>query len=274
MSTMSTATVRSPLAGAGTTVESARRTDDAVTIECRGVHYKDVNEAVRAAVAEGAVTVRLLNVNGQRYIGTGIKGEVRIEVHGTPGQAVAMFMDGPTVEVFGNAQDGVGNTMNAGEVIVHGSAGDVLGYGMRRGRLLVQGDVGYRAGIHMKAHAGARPVIVCGGKARDFLGEYMAGGLLVMLGMRSGLEGPIVGNHVGAGMHGGEIYVRGRLEPWQCGEEVRVLPASEAEIAALGAVLADYCRAFGLDLCEVLGAPFTRVVPTGSRPYATMYTYL
>ena len=56
-----------------------------------------------------------MNVNGQRYIGTGLRGEgLRIEVHGTPGQAVAMFMDGPTVEVFGNAQDGVGNTMNAG----------------------------------------------------------------------------------------------------------------------------------------------------------------
>ncbi len=176
--------------------------------------------------------------------------------------------------MFGNAQDGVGNTMNSGEVNVHGSAGDVLGYGMRCGRIFVEGDVGYRTGIHMKAHGGLHPVIVCGGKARDFFGEYMAGGLLVLLGMGSTLDGPILGTHVGAGMHGGEIFVRGELEPWQCGDEVLVLAASDAEKAALGVVLADYCRVFAMNLSDVLAAPFTRIVPAGSRPYAGLYTYL
>ena len=39
--------------------------------------------------------MRLVNVMGQRYIGTGIQGaDKRIEVHGTPGQDAAMFMDG------------------------------------------------------------------------------------------------------------------------------------------------------------------------------------
>jgi glutamate synthase domain-containing protein 3 len=247
---------------------------DTVAIDCRGVHYREVNEAVRAAIAKGATTVRLLNVNGQRYIGTGLRGDLRIEVHGTPGQAVAMFMDGPTIEIFGNAQDGVGNTMNTGEVIVHGSAGDVLGYGMRNGRIFVAGDVGYRTGIHMKANVGERPVIVCGGKARDFFGEYMAGGLLVLLGMGSRIEGPVLGTHVGAGMHGGEIFVRGELEPWQYGEEVHAHVATEAETVELRGVLADYCRTFGLPLDEVLAAPFTRITPAGNRPYAGMYTYL
>ena len=167
------------------------RAGEVATIDCRGVYYRAVNDAVRAAIEAGATTVRLSNVNGQRYIGTGLHGEgVRIEVDGTPGQALAMFMDGPTVEVYGNAQDGVGNTMNSGQVIVHGSVGDVLGYGMRRGRIFVEGDAGYRAGIHMKADEGLAPVIVCGGKARDFFGEYMAGGLLVLLGMHSGRGRP------------------------------------------------------------------------------------
>ena len=105
---------------------------------------------------------------------------------------------------------------------MHGGVGDVLGYGMRRGRVFVKGDAGYRAGIHMKAHEGSGPAVVCGGKARDFFGEYMAGGLLVLLGIESGAEGPIVGAHLGAGMHGGEIYVRGEVESWQCGGEVRI----------------------------------------------------
>jgi glutamate synthase domain-containing protein 3 len=251
------------------------RVGDVATIDCTGVYYRAVNDAVRGALEAGASTVTLHGVNGQRYIGTGLHGgHVRIEVHGTPGQALAMFMDGPTVEVYGNAQDGVGNTMNSGQVIVHGGVGDVLGYGMRRGRIFVEGDAGYRAGIHMKADGREAPVIVCGGKARDYFGEYMAGGLLVLLGMRSRVDGPVVGGHVGAGMHGGQIYVRGSVEGWCCGAEVSVSPATEDERAALRPVLFDYCRTFGLDLEEVLTAPFTRVAPTGSRPYAGLYTYL
>ena len=251
------------------------RDGDVAAIDCQGVYYRAVNEAVRAAVLDGATTVRLQNVNGQRYIGTGLRGEaLRIEVQGTPGQAVAMFMDGPTVEIFGNAQDGVGNTMNSGRVIVHGSAGDVLGYGMRRGRVLVEGDAGYRAGIHMKASEGAGPAVVCGGKARDFFGEYMAGGTLVLLGVNSRVEGPVVGGHLGAGMHGGEIYVRGEVLPWQCGGEVRVAAATEAETQTLTPLLQEYCDAFGTSLAELLAEPFTRIAPAGSRPYARLYTYL
>jgi len=245
------------------------------TIDCAGVHYRAVNEAVRAAARGGAHTVRLEHVNGQRYIGTGVKGDgLRIEVDGTPGQALGMFADGPMIEVYGNAQDGVGNTMNAGEIVVHGNAGDVLGYGMRHGRIYVQGDVGYRAAIHMKAQTGAHPLIVCGGKARDFFGEYMAGGRLILLGMHSQIDGPIVGSYVGAGMHGGEILIRGEVAPWQHGEEARVVAATETEVAAAAGELAGFCAAFGWDLDDVLRARFTRIVPAGRRPYAGLYTSL
>jgi glutamate synthase domain-containing protein 3 len=251
------------------------RDGDVAVIDCKGVYYRAVNSAVRAALEDGVSTVRLLNVNGQRYIGTGLSGEhVRIEVSGTPGQALAMFMDGPTIEVHGNAQDGVGNTMNSGTVIVHGGVGDVLGYGMRRGRIFVAGDVGYRAGIHMKANADQGPVIVCGGKARDFFGEYMAGGMLVLLGMLSRADGPIVGSHLGAGMHGGEIFVRGAVPDWCCGPEVKVSAATEAQKACLRPALAEFCATFGVPFDEAITAPFTRVSPAGSRPYARLYTYL
>lgn len=226
------------------------------------------------AFAEGVETVVLRSVNGQRYIGTGITGaDRRIEVHGTAGQDVAMFMDGPTVEVFGNAQDGVGNTMNAGKVVVHGDAGDVLGYGMRGGRVLIKGDVGYRVGIHMKAYEGSAPVMACGGKARDFFGEYMVGGMLVLLGMRTRIEGPPVGGYVGTGMHGGVIYVRGEVEPWQCGREVGIFAADEEDLAKLRPVLEEYCEAFGTDVDEVLSVPFTKLVPVSHRPYGKLYTY-
>lgn len=252
---------------------SVTRKGDTVTIDAKDVYYKEMNEAVRAAVTDGAKTIVLENVNGQRYIGTGLKGDVRIEVHGTPGNDMAMFMDGPVVEVFGNAQDGVGNTMNAGKVIIHGDAGDVLGYGMRGGKVFVRGDVGYRVGIHMKAYENLVPIMVCGGKARDFFGEYMAGGMLVLLGMNSQFEGPSVGGFVGSGMHGGVIYLRGEVEPWQVGKECGIFTADEDDMAELTPVLEEYCADQGMDLAEVLSVPFTKLVPVSHRPYGKLYAY-
>jgi glutamate synthase domain-containing protein 3 len=270
-----TTTTTGPIEGYAQVAPATMRDGETVTMECKGVYYKHMNASIRAAFDDGAKTIVLNNVNGQRYIGTGLRGKgLRIEVHGTPGQDMAMFMDGPTLEIFGNAQDGVGNTMNEGKVIVHGSAGDVLGYGMRGGKVFIKGDVGYRVGIHMKAYEDLRPIMVCGGKARDFFGEYMAGGLLVLLGMNSRLEGPLVGGYLGTGMHGGTIYVRGEVEPWQCGKEVGVFSADEDDMAELTPVLREYCDDLGLDLDEVLSVPFTKLVPVSHRPYGKLYTYL
>ncbi len=265
---------KSPVQGYLQVEPEVHREGDVVRIDSRDVYYKQLNETVRAAAAEGAATVVIENVNGQRYIGTGLKGkDLRIEVRGTPGNDLAMFLDGPTLEVFGNAQDGVGNTMNAGTVIVHGDAGDVLGYGMRGGKVFIEGDVGYRVGIHMKAYENAIPVMVCGGKARDFFGEYMAGGLLVLLGMDSRIEGPVVGGYVGTGMHGGTIYIRGGVESWQCGKEVGVFEASEEDLAELRPVLEGYCAALDVGIEDVLAVPFTKLVPVSHRPYGKLYTY-
>jgi glutamate synthase domain-containing protein 3 len=270
-----TTTTKGMVEGYIKVVPDVKRDGDTATIEAQSVYYKYVNEAIRLAIADGAKSIVLNNVNGQRYIGTGITGkDITITVNGTPGQDMAMLMDGPTLEVFGNAQDGVGNTMNAGKVIVHGDAGDVLGYGMRGGKVFIRGDVGYRVGIHMKAYEDLRPIMVAGGKARDFFGEYMAGGLLILLGMNSRLEGPMVGGYLGTGMHGGAIYVRGDVEPWQCGKEVGVFTATEADIADIRPVLAEYCEALGMDLDEVLSEPFTKLVPVSHRPYGKLYTYL
>jgi glutamate synthase domain-containing protein 3 len=249
------------------------RDGDVARIDATGVYYRQLNAEVRNALEAGAKTVVLENVNGQRYIGTGVSGkDRRIEVHGCPGNDLAMFMDGPSVEVFGNAQDGVGNTMNAGRVVIHGDAGDVLGYGMRGGSVYVKGDVGYRVGIHMKAYEDLVPIMVCGGKARDFFGEYMAGGILVLLGINTQFpEQPLVGGFCGTGMHGGAIFLRGSVEPWQVGKECGIFDADEEDMARLTPILEDYCEALGMDPAEVLSVPFTKLTPASHRPYGKLY---
>lgn len=251
------------------------REGETVTIDASGVYFKQTNEAIRAAIEDGAKRVIVRNVNGQRYLGTGIQANnVKIEVHGCAGNDLAMFMGGPTLEVFGNAQDGVGNTMDDGTVVVHGDAGDVLGYGMRGGRVFIKGDAGYRVGIHMKAYEDRVPVMVCGGKARDFFGEYMAGGLLVLLGMNGQFdEQPIVGDFVGSGQHGGEIIVRGEVETHKIGKECGVFVATAEDVARLRPILQEFCECFGMDLEEVLAVPLTRLVPVSHRPYGKLYAY-
>ncbi len=129
--------------------------------------------------------IELRNVCGQKFIGDALKGDVKIDIYGIPGNDLGAFMDGPEIEIHSNGQDSIGNTMNAGKVIIHGHAGDVIGYAMRGGKIFIKGDVGYRVGIHMKSYQDNVPYIVIGGCACNFFGEYMAGGVMVLLGLGS-----------------------------------------------------------------------------------------
>lgn len=251
---------------------AASASGESATIDANSIYYRFVNEAIREAIAGGAKLVTLKNVNGQRYIGTGLTDkDVTIKVEGTPGQDLAMFMGGPRVEIYGNAQDGVGNTMDSGTIVVHGGAGDVVGYGMRGGVVLIAGDVGYRIGIHMKEYQSYKPRIICGGCARDFFGEYMAGGELVLLGLTAEEGQPIAGSYIGTGMHGGVIYLRGTVEPWQCGKEVGIFEASAEDMASIKPLVEQFCAEFGHDYDEIVSAPFTKLVPVSARPYGNLY---
>jgi glutamate synthase domain-containing protein 3 len=249
----------------------------AMRIDARDLHYRELNARIRQAVAAGERRFELLNVNGQRYLADGIRGEVTFDIHGVPGNDLGAFMDGPAIRVHGNAQDAVGNTMNAGHIIIEGHAGDVLGYGMRGGELFVRGNVGYRVGIHMKAFGDHRPVVIAGGLAGDFLGEYMAGGLLIVLGLDRRAGQPLVGNWCATGMHGGEIFLRGEVDPAQIASQFAGLqPAEEEDRDRILAHLRAFCQAFGLDPRAVMqdglpGQGFMRVAPLSHRPFGAKY---
>jgi glutamate synthase domain-containing protein 3 len=239
-------------------------------IDAQGLHYRSLNKRLRGLIEEGEKHILVRNVCGQRYIGDGIGEEVEIIIEGVPGNDLASFMDGPRIIVRGNAQDGVGNTLNRGEVIIHGDAGDIVGYSMRGGRIFIQGDVGYRVGIHMKAYKEFFPVVVVGGGAKDFLGEYMAGGLLVVLGLNGG---EIVGDFVGTGMHGGAMFLRGEVEPARLGKEVKTEEVTDQDMSLLRGHIGDFCACFGLDEEEIFQRPFSKVYPFSHRPYGTVYAY-
>jgi glutamate synthase domain-containing protein 3 len=241
-------------------------------INAQGVYYRDLNNKIREAVAAGADKIELANVNGQYFIGDGINRPVTITIHGVPGNDLGAFMNGATIVVKENGQDNIGNTMNAGKVIVHGHAGDVLGYGMRGGKIHIRKDVGYRVGIHMKSYQENRPVLIAGGKAGDFFGEYMAGGVLILLGMFSDTpDKPKHGFRFGTGMHGGVIYVRGSVDENKLAREVGVFELTPEDRQELEEYLKDYCRDFKLDLKEVMKEQFVKILPKSKRPYGNLY---
>lgn len=235
-------------------------------IDAAGMGFAELNRLVKTSAEK---KIRIERCLGQRYIACGLK-DKEIFIDGTPGNALAAYLDGCRVEVAGSVQDATGDTMNAGTLIVHGSAGDATGYAMRGGKIFIEGNVGYRCGIHMKAFKENKPAIVIGGRAGSFLGEYQAGGVIVVLG-ESGDEKPAVGNFCGTGMHGGEIYLRSErlpalLPPQVRAERLETLPDGAAELVK------SWCAFFGRKAEKYLRSAYFRLTPDSANPYKRLYT--
>lgn len=236
-----------------------------MTINAATLDYQTLNREIRNAGTDVTITGCL----GQRFIAAGMTDRT-IAIHGIPGNALGAYLDGASIEVFANAQDAVGDTMNSGTILVHGSIGDAAGYAMRGGRIYIQKDAGYRAGIHMKEYQNKIPVMVIGGTAGSFLGEYQAGGVIIVLGIGS-QNRPLIGSFPCTGMHGGKVIVRGSTAGISFPKNVRAEEASPSVMEFLRQELAGYCRVFGFHEKEILDSPFTVITPDSSNPYKQMY---
>lgn len=247
-------------------------------IDASGLHYKELNEAIREAASQGASHIVLENVCGQRYICAGlVDPALTVEIHGVPGNDLGIFMDGPTIVCHDDVQDGAANTMNSGVIVVERDAGDVLGYGMRGGRLFVRGSVGYRVGIHMKEFQDKKPAIVIGGRAGKFLGEYMAGGTICVLGLGVPPDQPVVGSYCGTGMHGGVMYIRQPLDELSVGKEVGFADLADEDIRVMSDLVTQFCSRLSLEAEPLLEAihsgEFIKLYPYSKRPYGNLYSY-
>lgn len=234
-------------------------------INAKNLDHKALNQKVRLSDTD----VTMSECCGQRFIAAGMKNK-HITVNGIPGNALGAYLDGAVIEVNGNAQDAVGDTMNDGKIIIHGSIGDAAGYAMRGGKIYIRADAGYRAGIHMKAYKDKVPVMIIGGKAGSFLGEYQAGGIIIVLGM-SNNERKIVGNFPCTGMHGGKIILRGNIDNIKFPQNVCVKSASEEDMESIKSELTEFCKAFGCDIKEIMDSEFTVITPDSKNPYKQMY---
>ena len=233
-------------------------------IDATGADFRALNESIRHA---GNVC-ELSGCLGQRFLCAGMStGNVTID--GVPGNALGAYLNGARIVVNGNAQDAVGDTMNDGTIVIHGNVGDAAGYAMRGGSIYIKGNAGYRAGIHMKAYREKIPVMVIGGHAGSFLGEYQAGGVIVVLGLDETKR--IVGNFPCTGMHGGKLFLRSDCRETGFPDQVTTRPATDEDRVEIGRYVSEYCRLFGGNKEQYLDHPFTVVTPDSKNPYKRLY---
>ncbi|MGN0648402.1 MAG: glutamate synthase [Oscillospiraceae bacterium] len=235
-----------------------------MTVDVTGLAFDALNEKLRNSETE----VTLTGCLGQRFIASGMK-DKKITIHGIPGNALGAYLNGASITVNGNAQDAVGDTMNDGEIIIHGNIGDAAGYAMRGGKIYIQGNAGYRAGIHMKAYKEKIPLMIIGGSAGSFLGEYQAGGIIIVLGL--GTNGKLVSNFPCTGMHGGKIYFRGEPPKSAFPHNICLRTATEDDMKCIQKQLAEYAAIFGVPQDTILNTPFTVATPDSKNPYQQMY---
>ena len=239
-----------------------------MNINALATDFQDLNRKIKNSEEEELI---INNCMGQRYIGCGLS-TGRIKIHGVPGNALGAYLDGAAITVYGNAQDSIGDTMNEGNIFIHGSCGDTPGYAMRGGKIFIKGNAGYRAGIHMKSYQDKSPVLIIGGSAGSFLGEYLAGGQIIVLGLNSSQTCP-VGFFCGTGMHGGKIFLRCKELPSNLPDQVNGRLAEMEDLREIEADIELFCREFGFAKGGILNHPFYVLTPNTKNPYRQMYVH-
>jgi glutamate synthase domain-containing protein 3 len=237
-------------------------------IDAQELDYKALNERIRASEDK---EVFVDNAMGHRYIGNGIS-DKNIEINGTAGNGLGAYMNGGTIIARSNAQDATGDTMNKGTIYIHGSSGDATGYAMRGGAIFVKGNSGYRAGIHMKAYQDKVPALIIGGKCGSFLGEYQAGGIILVLGLGYE-EMSCVGNFCATGMHGGRIFLRTRFLPDDLPAQVTAEQATAEDLLQIEPYVKQFCTKFGGDEEKLLRDFYYVLKPNTKNPYKQLYVY-
>lgn len=167
-------------------------------LSCRATATRDINRALRAAIAEGQTTLHLTEPDARHNLAVALLQPVRVVVEGSVGYYCGGMMDGATIEVEGNAGWGAAESMLNGTVVIHGNAGSAVAASIRGGTVVVHRDAASRAGVSMKGGH-----LLIGGNCGAMAGFMMQKGTIVIAGD--------VGEAAGDSMYEGIIYVGGDI---------------------------------------------------------------
>ena len=152
-------------------------------IDAAGRTTREINSAIRAAMAAGSSEVVVRNPGARHNLGVallepvklkmagsvgyycgGLNAGASIEVEGSAGWGLAESMMSGLVRVHSHAGSGAAAALRGGAVVIHGDAAARLGVSMKGGDVIVAGDCGYMAGF--MAQKGT--LIVCGNAGEAF----------------------------------------------------------------------------------------------------------
>jgi glutamate synthase domain-containing protein 3 len=127
----------------------------------------------------------------------------------------------------------------------------------------------------MKEYQSKFPVLVIGGTSKDFLGEYMAGGIIINFNICSNDTEKIPGRMIATGIHGGSIYIRGTVEKSQLGIAADIKEFTKQDLEKITPYIEEFCLEFGYsnEVKEnLINSKYTKIAPISKRPFQKLYT--
>ena len=170
----------------------------AVDLDADVLTVRDLNRAMRDALAAGRGPITVRNPGARHNIGVALLNAGNVLVDGSAGYYCAGMNDGATVEVRGSAGWGAAEGMLSGTVIVRGNAGNGAAASIRGGTVVVHGDCAARAGVAMKGG-----LLLIQGDAGYMTGFMMQKGAIVICGN--------AGDALADSMYEGVVFVGGEI---------------------------------------------------------------
>ena len=150
-------------------------------IDCRDQTARQVNQALRAALAAGE-SVSVAHPEARHNLGVALLQPGHVAFEGSVGYYCGGMNDGATIEIRGSAGNSAAASIRGGTVVVRGDAGARAGVAMKGGMLLVEGDAAYMTGFMMQ-----RGVIIICGNAGEALADSMYEGKIFIAGQPASL---------------------------------------------------------------------------------------
>lgn len=179
------------------TLDASAPPGSTVQLDASGLTLRQVNVAIRAALAEGRSVV-VTDTGARHNLGVALLRAGRVTFDGSVGYYCAGMNDGATVRISGSAGWGVAEGMLSGTVVVDGNAGNGAAAAIRGGTVVVKGDCAARAGVSMKGG-----LLLIAGDAGYMTGFMMQKGTIAILGN--------AGEALADSMYEGVILVAGEI---------------------------------------------------------------
>jgi glutamate synthase domain-containing protein 3 len=99
----------------------------------------------------------------------------------------------------------------------------------------------------------------------------MAGGAIILLALDLAKDEEIVGRFCGTGIHGGKIYINGKVDKYKFGKEIEKVSLDKEDIVFLKKHIDLYSKFFKKDLAHLKVESFSKYSAVNKNPYANMY---